>query len=86
MFDVILAPEAQEFFAAADAPFAKKLARCFLQLEQDPRRHPNIKKLSGEFDGYRRYRVGDWRVIFSVDDGQQRVFVLAVGHRRDVYE
>jgi len=86
MFEVILAPEVQEFFEAADVPLAKKLARCFLQLEQDPRRHANIKRLTGEFDGYRRYRVGDWRVIFSVDDVKKRVLVLAVGHRREVYE
>ena len=37
MFEVILSPEAQAFFAAADRPLARKLARCFAQLEHDPR-------------------------------------------------
>ena len=46
MFEVTLAPEAQEFFASADPPLARKLARCFAQLEHDPRRHNNIKRLS----------------------------------------
>jgi hypothetical protein len=29
MFEVILSPEAQDFFAAADKPLARKLGRCF---------------------------------------------------------
>jgi hypothetical protein len=47
MFEVILSPEAQAFFAGADKPLALKLSRCFAELERDPRRHNNIKRLSG---------------------------------------
>ena len=90
MHEVILAPEAQEFFAAADAPLAKKLARCFEQLERDTRKHANIKRLTGEFTGeftgYRRYRAGNWRVIYSIDAVHKRVLILAIAHRREVYE
>ena len=57
MFEVILSPEAEEFYAAADRPLARKLARCFAQLEGEPRRHNNIKRLSGELAGLLRYRV-----------------------------
>jgi mRNA interferase RelE/StbE len=52
MFDVILSPEASEFYESADPPLARKLARCFSQLERDPRRHNNIKRLTGKFAGY----------------------------------
>lgn len=86
MFEIILSPEAAEFFAEAAASLAQKLARCFAQIERDPRRHNNIKRLSGEFAGYSRYRVGDWRVIYSVDDRARRVHVLSIAHRREVYE
>jgi mRNA interferase RelE/StbE len=47
MFEVILSPEAQVFFAAADRPLARKLARCFSQLERGPRLHNNV---NGPFD------------------------------------
>jgi mRNA interferase RelE/StbE len=39
--------------------------------------------LSGR-DGW-RIRVGDYRVIYEVDDEQQMVTVVHIGHRRDVY-
>lgn len=86
MYEVILSPGAERFFAAADTPLAKKLARCFTQLEHDPRRHSSIKQLSGRFSGYRRYRVGDWRVIDSIDNTLPRVLVLTIAHRREVYD
>ena len=86
MFEVILAPEAQAFFGAADPPLARKLARCFRQLEHEPRRHNNIKRLSGKLAGRLRYRVGDWRVIYRIDDHPRQVHVLVIAHRSEVYE
>ena len=32
-----------------------------------------------------RLRVGDYRVVYTVEDGRLTVWVLAVGNRRDVY-
>ena len=86
MFEVVLSPSAAEFYAAADGPLALKLARCFRRLESEPRRGNNVKRLKGEWSGYLRYRVGDWRVIFRVDDVASRVNVILIAHRREVYE
>lgn len=86
MFELILSPEARAFFAAADQPLARKLARCFRQLERDPRRHNNIKRLSGPLAGRLRYRIGDWRVIYRIDDRARQVHVLVIAHRSEVYE
>ncbi|MBW4562259.1 MAG: type II toxin-antitoxin system mRNA interferase toxin, RelE/StbE family [Mojavia pulchra JT2-VF2] len=44
------------------------IARCFEQLEQNPRFHPNIKPLKGDLVGYYRCCIGDYRVIYQVDD------------------
>jgi mRNA interferase RelE/StbE len=86
MFEVILSPEARGFYAQADRPLARKLARCFAQLEREPRLHNNIKRLSGEFAGRLRYRVGDWRVIYRIDDRARQVHILVIAHRSEVYE
>lgn len=51
-------------------------------LAQAPR-PPGCLKLKGR-EGW-RIRVGDYRVIYEIDDQQQTVTVLHVGHRRDVY-
>lgn len=86
MFDVILSPEARAFYADADRSLAAKLARCFTQLGRDPRRHGNVKRLRGELAGLLRYRIGDWRVVYRVENEARRVVVLLIAHRREVYE
>jgi mRNA interferase RelE/StbE len=86
MFDVILSPEAMAFYAKADIALVRKLNRCFAQLEREPRRHNNVKRLSGPLAGLLRYRVGDWRVLYRINEQRQQVNVLSVAHRREVYE
>ncbi|MEG3977945.1 type II toxin-antitoxin system RelE/ParE family toxin [Microcoleus sp. herbarium8] len=48
--------------------------------------HPNIKALKGDFVGYYRYGIGDYRVIYSIDDEVVQVFVMAIAHRSEAYE
>jgi mRNA interferase RelE/StbE len=86
MFEVRLVPDADAFYARADRELAAKLARCFHLLEQEPRRHPNIKALKGSRAGRFRFRVGDYRVIYRIDDTAKVVHVIDIAHRRDVYE
>jgi mRNA interferase RelE/StbE len=86
MFEIILSPEAAAFYANADRPLARKLARCFAQLERNPRRHNNIKRLTGQLAGRLRYRIGDWRIIYRIDDRARHVQVSVIAHRSEVYE
>jgi mRNA interferase RelE/StbE len=52
-------------------------------LSQDPRPQ-GCKKLTRR-EGW-RIRVGDYRVIYEIEDTQQAVTILHIGHRRDVYK
>lgn len=44
----------------------------------------DIKKLKGHSDLY-RLRVGDYRIIFSINKQLKQVCISAVGHRREIY-
>lgn len=46
--------------------------------------HPNAKKLQGR-EGY-RLRVGDWRVVYRIENEQLIIIVLKVASRREVYK
>ena len=41
--------------------------------------------LKGEFAGLRRLRVGDYRIVYEVNDGELVVLVIRIGHRQGVY-
>jgi mRNA interferase RelE/StbE len=43
------------------------------------------KALAAQFASLWRYRVGDHRVIVSIEDALLRILVVRVGHRREVY-
>lgn len=45
--------------------------------------HPNAKKLQGR-EGY-RLRVGDWRVIYEIQNDQLVILVLRIAQRAEVY-
>ena len=60
----------------------RKLGRIEL-LARDPR-PPASRPLRGR-PGY-RVRIGDWRVLYTIDDGVLLVVVLRLGHRKDVYD
>jgi mRNA interferase RelE/StbE len=41
--------------------------------------------LHGPWAGYWKYRVGDYRLIASIEDDLVRILVVRIGHRSDVY-
>jgi mRNA interferase RelE/StbE len=51
---------------------------------EDPRRFG--KALNRDLKGFWRYRVGDFRIVAQIDDGNFVVLVVTVGHRREVYD
>jgi mRNA interferase RelE/StbE len=46
--------------------------------------HPNAKKLQGR-EGY-RLRVGDWRVIYKIQNEQLMIIILKVASRGEIYK
>lgn len=62
----------------------KRIDRKVLALADNPRL-PGCKKLKGYRDQW-RIRVGDWRVVYLIDDAATLVTITLVAHRREVYE
>ena len=59
-----------------------RISRRILSLEDNPR-PKGVKKLGGR-EEY-RLRVGNYRVLYTVDDEESIVTIFAIGHRREVY-
>jgi mRNA interferase RelE/StbE len=83
MYQVVIEKQAQKQLAKISPPDYAKVTAALKDLANDPRPF-GYKKLKGR-PGY-RIRVGDYRVIYQVKDNILTVFVLIIGHRRDVYE
>ena len=82
-YRVELTRRAQRQYDALDRPVRKRIDPVIEKLGHDPR-PAGARALVGT-PGLLRVRVGDWRVIYQVQEEQVLVLVLAVGHRREVY-
>ncbi|NLG70168.1 MAG: type II toxin-antitoxin system RelE/ParE family toxin [Firmicutes bacterium] len=81
-YSVFILRRAQKEMAALPLEVYPRVRDAIRDLADDPR-PPGVRKLAGR-DGW-RLRVGDYRVIYDVDDESRRITVLHIGHRRDVY-
>ena len=83
-YRVLIKPSAAKEIEAVDQKKDRqRIVTRIRSLADDPR-PPGCEKLAGEADRY-RIRVGRYRVIYAVGDAQLVVFVVRIGHRKDVY-
>ena len=80
---VIKASAAKELEAVGQKADRARLVASIQELAEQPK-PVGAEKLSGHIDLY-RIRVGNYRVVYEIDDGQIVVTVVKVGHRKEIY-
>ena len=75
---------AQKELDALDDALFSRIDRKILALAETPR-PAGCKRLKGYRDKW-RVRVGDWRVLYIIDDAAKLVSITRIAHRREVYE
>ncbi len=65
-------------------PMRDRIEEAVMELEKDPR-PPGTRMLSGKLKGAWRLRVGDCRILYDIEDQKRQVFILEIGHRREIY-
>ena len=76
-------PRARKAFLALDKPVRRRIGEAVDALAADPR--PAAAKMITGAHGVLRIRIGDYRVLYTVDEGQLIVLVLDAGHRSEIY-
>ncbi len=61
------------------------ITKAIFQLSENPRPE-GCKKLKGNKLDFWRIRIGNYRVIYSIDDGIEIIDIQKVGHRKDIYD
>lgn len=82
-YRVELTPAAQRQIKKLSADSRQRIVVAIEALAADPR-PITVKKMQGEENLY-RVRLGDYRIIYQIQDKALLVTVVRVGDRRDVY-
>jgi mRNA interferase RelE/StbE len=82
-YNINILRRAQKELANLPADVYPRVRDALRSLAEQPR-PSGCLKLKGR-EGW-RIRVGDYRVLYEIDDNKQIVSVVHIGHRRDVYQ
>jgi mRNA interferase RelE/StbE len=82
-YTIELKPAALRSLAKLPREMQERLARKIGGLARNPRPH-GTEKLKGMPDLY-RLRVGDYRLLYQVQDKIPLVLVVQIGHRKEIY-
>lgn len=56
------------------------------QLRRNPYFGHNIKKLKGDYADIYRYRIGNHRLFYTIEESKVTVFILDIADRKDAYK
>jgi len=81
-YSIFLKRSAEKELAHLDSKTHDKIIKHLLALKENPL-PKGVKKLQGR-DGY-RIRVGDYRILYEIDEPEKMIEIFSVAHRREVY-
>ncbi len=85
MFAVVFTPQAESNLIQLDRTIAQRVLRKIRWLAEhfdDVTPEP----LTGQWQGMYKLRVGDYRVLYTVNQAEEQIIIHLVRHRREVYK
>jgi len=55
-------------------------------LKNNPYYGANIKKLKGDYKEIYRFRIGDYRIFYKIDENESIIFIINIENRKDAYK
>ena len=83
LYRIIIKPSAQKDLDRLPDKELKRVLERFEQLKNNPR-PIGVQKLSDD-EGY-RVRIGNYRILFIINDKIKNIFIYRIKHRKDVYK
>ena len=86
MYSVSTTPKFDKQIKKLDK-YTRRLIIAWIEKNLEGCSNPRVhgKALSANRSGQWRYRIGDYRVICTIEDEDLIILALSVGHRRDIY-
>jgi mRNA interferase RelE/StbE len=86
MHKIILHRNAVKFYRKANKALKERVADAMDVIARNPHRNGHIKKLKGDLKHLHRFRMGDLRILYEVDDAQEIVWIKTIEWRGSAYK
>lgn len=77
-----ITPKAEKEYLRLPKPAQEKARQKIILLEDSPRPYGSKRLKNTDFH---RLRVGDYRIVYSINEEDRLVKILSIEHRKDVY-
>jgi mRNA interferase RelE/StbE len=84
MYQITFKDSAYKELQKLSKPFINKIVAAIDELKRNPR-PIGVKKLKDSSEDLYRIRVGDYRIVYAINDGIKIVNIRRIGHRKDIY-
>ena len=81
----VFSDKAEKQFLRLDKAVQTQIKKFVLKLQELENPRERGKRLVGNFSGFWRYRVGDYRILCRIQDDALEILVVEVSHRKNVY-
>ncbi len=83
-YQIILKKRAQKELSSLPMRNITQIASVIDKLSRNPRPE-GFKKLTGQ-KGWWRIRIGNYRILYSINDLEELITIFRIGHRKDIYK
>jgi len=80
-YDVLLHPKANDFLREVENKIETRIREKMKSLSTDPNKGKKLKH-----SDFWRLRIGDYRAIYEIDNKNEKIVILFIGHQKDVYD
>ena len=86
MHKIILHKNAAKFYKNAVVSLKDRISAALHLIAKDPHYHPHIKKLKGELKNMYRFRLGEMRIIYEIEEEARIVRIKTIDTRGSAYK
>ena len=86
MHKVLFHRNAVKFYRKADDTLKKRISDVIAVIAQNPHLDGHIKKLKGDLKHMHRFRMGDLRILYEIDDARETVWINTIEWRGSAYK
>jgi mRNA interferase RelE/StbE len=86
MHNILFHRNAVKFYRKADATLKERVADAIDVIARDPHLDSHVKKLKGDLKHMYRFRMGDLRILYEIDDVQETVWIKTIEWRGSAYK
>lgn len=85
MYRIEIAHQALKDLMKIPRSWQERIRNEIKRLGTEPRKRSHVKKLKGGPKNRYRLRVGDYRIVFDIEDVVKIILVVRIGHRKEIY-